>query len=129
MKAQALAENLVDYDNKPLSTYVLDEDINSIEEVVPDDSHVWKMYFDVVVNIKGVGIGAILILSIGQHYPATARLPFFYTNITAEYKACIMGLKMALDLDVHELLVVGDSNLLIRQAEGEWETGDINLIP
>ncbi|XP_070034399.1 uncharacterized protein [Nicotiana tomentosiformis] len=36
---------------------------------------------------------------------------------------------MALDLDVHELLVMGDSNLLIRQAQGEWETQDIKLIP
>ncbi|XP_019253940.1 PREDICTED: uncharacterized protein LOC109232641 [Nicotiana attenuata] len=40
-----------------------------------------------------------------------------------------MGLKMAIDLDVHELLVMGDSDLLIRQAQGEWETRDIKLIP
>ncbi|XP_019251283.1 PREDICTED: uncharacterized protein LOC109230215 [Nicotiana attenuata] len=39
-----------------------------------------------------------------------------------------MGLKMAIDLDVHELLVMGDSDLLIRQAQGEWETRDIKLI-
>uniref|UniRef100_A0A1S3Y1F6 Uncharacterized protein Mb2253c-like n=1 Tax=Nicotiana tabacum TaxID=4097 RepID=A0A1S3Y1F6_TOBAC len=36
---------------------------------------------------------------------------------------------MALNLDVHELLVMGDSDLLIRQAKGEWETRDIKLIP
>ncbi|XP_019251312.1 PREDICTED: uncharacterized protein LOC109230247 [Nicotiana attenuata] len=36
---------------------------------------------------------------------------------------------MAIDLDVHELLVMGDSDLLIRQAQGEWETRDIKLIP
>ncbi|XP_070009596.1 uncharacterized protein [Nicotiana sylvestris] len=41
MKAQALAdhlaENLVDDKYKPLSTYFLDKEVNSIEEVVPDD--------------------------------------------------------------------------------------------
>ncbi|XP_070054673.1 uncharacterized protein [Nicotiana tomentosiformis] len=36
---------------------------------------------------------------------------------------------MALDLEVYELLVMGDSDLLIRQAQGEWETRDIKLIP
>ncbi|XP_070047280.1 uncharacterized protein [Nicotiana tomentosiformis] len=133
MKAQALAdhlaENPIDDYYKPLSTYFPDEEVNSIEEVVLDDIRIWKMYFDGAVNIKGVGIGAILISPIGQHYPATARLHFFYTNNTMEYEACIMGLKMALDLDVHELLVMGDSDLLIRQAQGKWDTRDIKLIP
>ncbi|XP_019241549.1 PREDICTED: uncharacterized protein LOC109221524, partial [Nicotiana attenuata] len=113
----------------PLSTYFPDEEVNSIEEVVPHDNPVWKMYFDVAVNIKGVGIGEILISPNGHHYPATARLRFFCTNNTAEYEACIMGLKMAIDLDVHELLVMGYSNLLIRQAQGKWETRDIKLTP
>nr|XP_009784732.1 PREDICTED: uncharacterized protein LOC104233114 [Nicotiana sylvestris] len=113
----------------PLSTYFPDEEVNSIEEVVPNDQPVWKMYFDGAVNIKGVGIGAILILPIGYHYPTMARLRFFCTNNMAEYESCIIGLKMAIDLDVHELLVMGDSDLLIRQAQGEWETRDIMLIP
>ncbi|XP_070050577.1 uncharacterized protein [Nicotiana tomentosiformis] len=133
MKVKALedhlAENPIDDDYKPLSTYFLDEEVNSIEEVVSDDIRIWKMYFDGAVNIKGVGIRAILISPIGQHYPTMARLHFFYTNNTTEYEACIMGLKMALDLYVHELLVIGDSDLLIRQAQGEWETQDINFIP
>nr|XP_016476013.1 PREDICTED: uncharacterized protein LOC107797627 [Nicotiana tabacum] len=40
-----------------------------------------------------------------------------------------MGLNMAINLNVHELLVMGDSDLLIRQAQGDWETLDIKLIP
>ncbi|XP_070014219.1 uncharacterized protein [Nicotiana sylvestris] len=122
MKAQALAdhlaENPVDDEYRPLSTYFPDEEVNSIEEVVLDDHPVWKMYFDGVVNIKGVGIGEILISPIGHHYLATARLRFFCTNNMVEYEACIMGLKMAIDLDVHELLVMGDFDLIIRQAQG-----------
>ena len=39
-----------------------------------------------------------------------------------------MGLNMAINLDVHELLVLGDSDLLIRQTRGEGETRDIKLI-
>ncbi|XP_075106753.1 uncharacterized protein LOC142179778 [Nicotiana tabacum] len=36
---------------------------------------------------------------------------------------------MAINLNVHELLVMGDSDLLFRQAQGDWETRDIKLIP
>ncbi|XP_019255011.1 PREDICTED: uncharacterized protein LOC109233582 [Nicotiana attenuata] len=36
---------------------------------------------------------------------------------------------MAIDHDVEEFLIMGDSDLIIRQAQGEWETRDVKLIP
>ncbi|XP_015060343.1 uncharacterized protein LOC107006254 [Solanum pennellii] len=36
---------------------------------------------------------------------------------------------MAIDLGVQELIVLGDSDFLIRQAQGEWETRDLKLLP
>ncbi|XP_019239066.1 PREDICTED: uncharacterized protein LOC109219097 [Nicotiana attenuata] len=36
---------------------------------------------------------------------------------------------MAVDMDVEELSIMGDSDLIIRQGQGEWETRDIKLIP
>ncbi|XP_070032719.1 uncharacterized protein [Nicotiana tomentosiformis] len=132
MKAHALAdhlaENPVDDEYQPLSSYFPDEEVNSVE-IIPEHTNAWKIFFDGAVNAKGVGIGAILILPTGQHYPATARLRFFCTNNTAEYEACIMGMDMAVDLDVEELLIMGVSDLIIRQAQGEWETRDIKIIP
>ncbi|XP_070008747.1 uncharacterized protein [Nicotiana sylvestris] len=132
MKAQALAdhlaENPIDDEYQPLSTYFLDEEVNSVE-VTSEDTNAWKMFFDGVVNAKGVGIGAILISPTGQHYPATTRLRFFCTNNTAKHEACIMGMNMAIDQDKEELLIMGDSDLIIRQAQGEWETQDVKLIP
>ncbi|XP_070029032.1 uncharacterized protein [Nicotiana sylvestris] len=62
---------------------LLDEEVNSVE-LTSEDTNAWKMFFDGVVNEKVIGIGAILISSTGQHYPATARLRFFCTNNTAE---------------------------------------------
>ncbi|XP_070043118.1 uncharacterized protein [Nicotiana tomentosiformis] len=89
MKAQALAdhlaENPVDDEYQPLSTYFSDEEVNSVE-VIPEDSNAWKMFFDGAVNAKGVGIGAILVSPTNQHYPATAQLRFFCTNNTTEYE-------------------------------------------
>ncbi|XP_070045656.1 uncharacterized protein [Nicotiana tomentosiformis] len=117
MKAQALADHLAE-----------NLEVNSVE-VIPEDTNAWKMFFDGAVNAKDVGIGEIWVSPTGQHYPATAQLRFFCTNNTAEYEACIMGMNMAVDLDVEELLIMGDSDLIIRQAQGEWETRDIKHIP
>ena len=47
----------------------------------------------------------------------------------AEYKACILGLKMAIDMSVYELLVIGDSDLLIHQVQGEWTVKNLKIIP
>ncbi|XP_070025705.1 uncharacterized protein [Nicotiana sylvestris] len=132
MKAQALedhlAENLVDNEYQPLSIYFMDEKENSVE-TTSEDTHAWKMFFDGAVNAKGIGIGAILVSPIGQHYLAIAQLRFFCANNTAEYEACIMGMNMEIDQDVKELLIMGDSDLIIRQAQGEWETRYVKLIP
>ncbi|XP_070029828.1 uncharacterized protein [Nicotiana sylvestris] len=107
MKAQALAdhlaENPVDDEYQPLNTYFPDEEVLELEQSI----NAWKMFFDGAVNAKGVGIGAILISPTGQHYPATARLRFFYTNNTAEYEAYIMGMNIAIDQDVEELEAKG----------------------
>ncbi|XP_070010388.1 uncharacterized protein [Nicotiana sylvestris] len=132
MKAQALtdhlAKNPVDDEYQPLSTYFLDEEVNLVE-IILEDTSAWKMFFDGAVNAKGVGIGAILISPTGQHYPAIDRFRFFCTNNTAEYEDCIMEMIMVVDQDVEELLIMGDSYLIIRQAQGEWETRDVKLIP
>ncbi|XP_070011280.1 uncharacterized protein [Nicotiana sylvestris] len=132
MKAQTLAdhlaENPVDDEYQPLSTYFPNEEVNSVE-ITSEDTNAWKMFFDGDVNAKGVGIGAILISPTGQHNPATARLQFFCTNNIAEYEAYIMGMNIAIYQNVEELLIMGDSDLIIRQAQGKWETRDVKLIP
>ncbi|XP_070002820.1 uncharacterized protein [Nicotiana sylvestris] len=120
MEAQALADYLAknpfDDEYQPLSTYFMDEEVNSVE-VIPEDTNSWTIFFDGAVNAKSVGIGAILISPTGKHYPATVRLRFFCTNNTAEYEAYIMGMNIAIDQDVEKLLIMGDSDLVIRQAQ------------
>ncbi|XP_049397224.1 uncharacterized protein LOC125861347 [Solanum stenotomum] len=40
----------------------------------------------------------------------------------AEYEACFLGLRMAIDMNIKELLVIGDFDLLVHQLQGEWTT-------
>ncbi|XP_009759410.2 uncharacterized protein [Nicotiana sylvestris] len=36
---------------------------------------------------------------------------------------------MAINQDVEELIIMGDSDLILQQAQGEWKTRDVKLIP
>ena len=77
------------------------------------------MVFDGACNALGNGIGDVIISPRGFHLPFTARLCFNCTNNMAEYKACIMGIKAAIDLRVKFLSVYGDSNMVISHIKGE----------
>ncbi|XP_070045976.1 uncharacterized protein [Nicotiana tomentosiformis] len=47
----------------------------------------------------------------------------------AKYEACILGLSLAIDMNVQELLIIGDSNLLVHQVLGEWATKNAKILP
>ncbi|XP_070017578.1 uncharacterized protein [Nicotiana sylvestris] len=113
--AEHLAENPVNGGYEPLKKYFPDEEVSFIGEDITESYDGWRMFFDGAANFKGVVIGAFLILETGQHYPVSSKLRFPCTNNMVEYEACILGLKMYIDLNVQELLVIGDSDLLIHQ--------------
>ncbi|XP_070040072.1 uncharacterized protein [Nicotiana tomentosiformis] len=45
----------------------------------------------------------------------------------AEYEVCI--LRLVIDMNVQELLVIGDLDLLVHQVLGEWATKNIKILP
>ena len=75
--------------------------------------------FDGAVNVYGKGITVVIITPHGSHISFTVRLAFYCTNNMAEYEACIMGLKEAIDLRIKFLDVYGDSTLIVNQIKGE----------
>ena len=89
----------------------------------------WKLYFDGAVNNKGAGLGVILVTPEGETIPMTKKLDFKVTNNMAEIKACIYGVEAALVAGAKDLLVYGDSLLVISQANGEWEVKEERLKP
>ena len=103
-----------------------DEDImtvNNCEEIRPYDGPEqgsrWILVFDGASNALGNGIGVVIISPEGCHTPFTAILCFNCMNNMAEYEACIMGLKAAIDLGIKSLSVFGDLALVISQIKGE----------
>ncbi|XP_070010426.1 uncharacterized protein [Nicotiana sylvestris] len=47
----------------------------------------------------------------------------------AEYEACILGLTLAIDMNVQELLMIGDFDLLVHQVLGGWATKKSKILP
>ncbi|XP_070020631.1 uncharacterized protein [Nicotiana sylvestris] len=113
--ADHLAENPVDGVYESLKTYFPDEEVSFIEKDIGESYDGWRMFFDGAKNFKGVRIRAVLVSETGQHHPVFGKLRFPCTNNMVEYKAWILGLKMAIDMNIQELLVIGDSDLLIHQ--------------
>ncbi|XP_069155720.1 uncharacterized protein [Solanum lycopersicum] len=133
LKAQALADHLVqnpvDEEYEPIKTYFHDEEVSFVGEDILEEYLGWRLFFDGEENHQGKGIRAVLVSESGQHYLMAAKHRFNCTNNMAQYEACILGLKIAVDMNIHELLVIGDSNMLIHQVQGEWAVKIPKIIP
>ncbi|GKV46606.1 hypothetical protein SLEP1_g53580 [Rubroshorea leprosula] len=130
IKGQAIADHLAEHateDYEPIDWDFLDEDILAVE--AESDSDNWKLFFDGAVNQLGCGLGAVLVSPKGDHFPIAINLDFACTNNIAEYEACIAGMHAALDMNIQDLEIYGDSALIICQTNGEWQTKDPKLIP
>ena len=49
-----------------------------------------------------------------------AKIRFNFTNNMSKYEACILDLRMAIHMNIHEILVIVDSNLLINAVKRDW---------
>ena len=91
--------------------------------------HEWKLYFDGAVNNRGVWLRVILIMLEGETISMAKKLDFKVTNNMAECEACIYGVEAAWAAGANDLLVYGDSLLVISQANEEWEVKEERLKP
>ncbi|XP_021763626.1 uncharacterized protein LOC110728260 [Chenopodium quinoa] len=123
VKGRAISEALAD---GPISGDEFDNDFLD-EHLFNINTSQWKMYFDGASNRRGNGAGVLLIDPHEVHIPFSIKLIFPTTNNTAEYEACIYGVKAALAAGARNLIVYGDSNLIIFQTIGVWRVRDERL--
>ncbi|RVW45299.1 Pol polyprotein [Vitis vinifera] len=114
-------------------TRAIDDDFPDEDVAAVTSPSGWRMYFDGAANHSGYGIDVLLISPHDDHIPRSVRLAFSdrhpTTNNIVEYEACILGLETALELGIRQMEVFGDSNLVLRQIQGEWKTRDVKLKP
>ena len=106
VKGQALADFLAAHpipDNMELPDDLPDE------EVFATEMSFWQLYFDGAARKNSVGAGVVLITSSGGLILYSLSILVTCTNNVAEYEALIIGLEIALEMQISHLRVFGDS--------------------
>jgi ribonuclease HI len=80
-----------------------------------DENQIWSLYFDGSKSKEGAGAGCIIIDPAGNKTLLACRLEFECTNNIAEYEALLQGLMKSLDMRIQNLMVFGDSEIVVRQ--------------
>ena len=78
-----------------------------------------EAFFDGTVNNRGAGLRVILVTPEGETLLIAKKLDFKVINNMAKYEGCIYGVEAALVAGAKDLLVYGDSLLVISQANEE----------
>ena len=73
------------------------------------------MYFNGALNINGASAGILFITPTKDKLRYVLRIHFLASNNAAEYKACLHGLRIAIELGVKCIMVYEDSALVINQ--------------
>lgn len=94
-----------------------------------DEPTTWKLYFDESKCTYGVGVGIILVSSSNEVIPMTYKLGFDCTNNMAEYEAIILGLKIAMVMEIKYLEIYDDSQLVVNQVNDTYNTKYEKLKP
>lgn len=95
------------------------------------DNNTWHAWFDGATKNSNPGIrgiGAVLKGPVGQLVEIAQEIGEG-TNNEAEYCALMAVLDAAVDARVQDLIVYGDSQLVIKQVSGEWMINSRGLVP
>jgi ribonuclease HI len=130
IKSQVLADFIVEWTPPPVYPRGADltPDPTPVERRGPffTEPH-WMLFFDGFARQQSAGAGVVLADPGGNQLQYVVRLEFKATNNMAEYEALIFGLSAALSLGVRQLLVKGDSQLIIKQVRGECSCNEPRL--
>jgi ribonuclease HI len=81
------------------------------------------LHFNCLARVEGCSARIVLLFPDGEQIRYAVQLNFKATNNMAEYEVLIFELAIALSLGIRELLVKGDSQLIIKQV---WDDCNYN---
>ena len=88
----------------------------------------WTIYFDGSLQLQGAGAGVVVVSPKGENFKYVLQLHFPASNNVAEYEARIHGLRIATSLGIKRIKILGDSLLIINQANEEWSCLYVNMM-
>jgi ribonuclease HI len=87
----------------------------------------WTLFFDDSSRKQGAGAGVLLLAPHGDQFIYMVHIDFKATNNKAEYEALLFGLSKTLSLGVRQVIVKGDSQVIIKQVKGNYCCNDPQL--
>jgi ribonuclease HI len=132
---QALAEGL-DLQHVREQFKLTKDELQELFQEVADyfrdlEEGVWSLYCDGASrgNPGQAGAGVLLVDAFGDIRVQYGEYLGQATNNVAEYQALLLGLKMARNLGVKKIQVFADSELLVRQLNGQYRVKAAHLLP
>lgn len=80
-------------------------------------------------NPGPAAIGVVAATPDGEEVARVAEPIGVATNNVAEYRALLLGIRLATELGADEVELIGDSELVVRQIEGRYKVKDAGLKP
>jgi ribonuclease HI len=96
----------------------------------PEDNYYLMQFDGLSAPNPGISTSGAVIFSPGPNRKVVAEKAHYInhaTNNEAEYGGLILGLEMAKELKIENLLIEGDSQLIIYQTEGRWKAKDLRM--
>ncbi|XP_055961466.1 uncharacterized protein LOC130015405 [Mercurialis annua] len=110
-------------DNWEFSDDLPDEDVFLIQ------NSPWNMYFDGAARQDGAGAGVVFISPEGEVLPYAFNFSQNCSNNVAEYHPLILGLDVAIEMNIDHINVFGDSELVVNQLLSIYKVKKPELIP
>ncbi|XP_028065964.1 uncharacterized protein LOC114268928 [Camellia sinensis] len=102
-------------------------DLSSAESISPAEQRNGRLsllYIDESSNNRGLGEGVVLISLEGFVWEQALRLGWKASNNDAEYESLLAGLRSAEHFSAKQLLLFSDSQLVVNELTGVYETRD-----
>jgi ribonuclease HI len=116
--------NDLSFEEEEPTTITTDEKTTweTIEKTESAENGVWNMSFDGAVNREGSGAGVWVSPPEESTNMRSYKLAFECTNNMAEYEALILVLQVLKELGTHKIAVREDSEMIINQVKGVYQT-------
>ncbi|KAL0449238.1 UNVERIFIED_CONTAM: Ribonuclease HI [Sesamum latifolium] len=114
IKAQALAD-------------FVSEMIGTTQEEVSEERP-WLLHVDGSSTTQGSVAGIVLTTPLGDDMEFAVKFEFNALNNKAEYEALVLGMRMAQDAGASYLLSYSDSQLIVKQVNGEYDAKEESMV-